>query len=102
MLLSGSFIVSGKCLAKVKHIGEQNYTAKISSEAKYVKKVNSEIMLSLNKIIKFLSFAIVPIGILLFFNQLKISGGNIEEASDGVIWKFFEEKIVKDYLRDIE
>lgn len=80
MLLSGSFIVSGKCLAKVKHIGEQNYTAKISSEAKYVKKVNSEIMLSLNKIIKFLSFAIVPIGILLFFNQLKISGGNIEEA----------------------
>ena len=80
MLLSGSFIVSGKCLAKVKHIGEHNYTAKISSEAKYVKKVNSEIMLSLNKIIKFLSFAIVPIGILLFFNQLKISGGNIEEA----------------------
>ena len=29
-------------------------------------------------------------------------GGNIEEASDGVIWKCFEEKIVKDYLRDIE
>ena len=29
-------------------------------------------------------------------------GGNIEEASDGVIWKCFEKKIVKDYLRDIE
>lgn len=80
MLLSGSFIVSGKCRAKVEHIGEQNYTAQISIGAKYVKKVKSEIMLSLNKIIKFLSFAIVPIGLLLFFNQLQLTGNNIELA----------------------
>ena len=80
MLLSGSFIVSGKCTAKVEHIGEQNYTAQISSGAKYVKKVKSEIMISLNKIIKFLSFAIVPIGLLLFFNQLKLSGNDIQVA----------------------
>ena len=39
-LLSGSYIVSGKCIAKVEHIGEENYTAKISSGAKYVKKIN--------------------------------------------------------------
>ena len=78
MLLSGSFIVSGKCIAKVEHIGEQNYTAQISSSAKYVKKVKSEIMFSLNKIIKFLSFAIVPIGLLLFISQLRLTGNNIE------------------------
>ena len=76
MLLSGSFIVSGKCYAKVEHIGDENYTAQISSGAKYVKKVNSEIMFSLNKIIKFLSFAIVPIGILLFLSQFKLTGGD--------------------------
>ena len=38
----GSFIVSGKCVAKVEHIAEDNYTSKISSGAKYIKKVKSE------------------------------------------------------------
>lgn len=80
MLLSGSYIVSGKCIAKVQHIGEENYTAKISSGAKYVKKVNSEIMTALNKIIKFLTFAIIPIGIALFYRQLHLPGANIQSA----------------------
>ena len=44
ILLSGSFIVSGNCIAKVIHIGENNYTSKISKEAKYIKKSNSVIM----------------------------------------------------------
>ncbi len=79
-LLSGSFIVSGKCIAKVIHIGEENYTAKISSDARYVKKVNSEIMNSLNKIIKILTFAIIPIGIALFFVQLHLQNLSIQDA----------------------
>lgn len=69
MILSGSFIVSGKCFAKVEHIAGDNYTCKISNSAKYVKKVNSEIMNSLKKIIKFLTFAIIPIGLSLFASQ---------------------------------
>ncbi len=71
-ILSGSFIVSGKCFAKVIHICEENYTAKISNGAKYVKKINSEIITSLRKIIKFLSIIIIPIGIALFSSQLQI------------------------------
>ena len=69
MILSGSFIISGHCLAKVEHVGIDNYTSKISSGAKYVKKTNSEIMKSLQKIIKFLTFAIIPIGLALFVSQ---------------------------------
>ncbi len=80
MLLSGSYIVSGKCIAKVEHVGEENYTAKISSGAKYVKKINSEIMNSLGKIIKFLTFAIIPIGIGLFYTQLQIDDTTFQEA----------------------
>lgn len=79
-LLSGSFIVSGKCKAEVIHIGDENYTSKISSGAKYVKKVNSEIMKSLNKIIKVVSIAIVPIGILLFLNQFDLEGNCLKNA----------------------
>lgn len=79
-LLSGSFVVSGKCKAEVIHIGDENYTSKISSGAKYVKKVNSEIMKSLNRIIKIVSIAIVPIGILLFFNQLGLTENSFKNA----------------------
>lgn len=72
MLLSGSFVVSGSCIAKVEHIGEQNYASEISSGAKYIKKINSEIMYTLKKIIKIVSILIIPISILLFYNQLTI------------------------------
>lgn len=79
-VFSGSYVVSGKCIARVKHIGEDNYTAKISSGAKYVKKINSQIMKSLNQIIKFLTFAIVPIGIALFYTQLQIEDTTFKQA----------------------
>ena len=69
-ILSGSFVVSGSCLAEVIHVGKDNYTAQISAEAKYIKKVNSEIMNFINKIIKYISIFIIPIGILLFVSQM--------------------------------
>ena len=79
-ILSGSYIVSGKCFAKVEHIGVDNYTSKISSGAKYIKKVKSEIMCSLNKIIKVLTFIIIPIGICMFYGQLHVQGVTFQDA----------------------
>lgn len=87
MILSGSFVVSGSAVAKVKHVAEENYTAKISSEAKYIKQAKSEIMVSLNKIIRTISILIIPIGTLLFFNQMTLerkyisNGGSINSCS---------------------
>ena len=78
LLLSGSFIVSGKCKAKVEHVGQENYASKISSDAKYVKKSNSQIMTAFNRIILILSILIVPIGIILFMRQL--SNNTFESA----------------------
>ena len=69
-ILSGSFVVSGMCYAEVIHVGADNYTAQISAEAKYIKKVNSEIMNFINRIIKYISISIIPIGILLFLGQM--------------------------------
>ena len=74
-LLSGSYLISGKCFAKVEHIGKENYVAQISHEAKQKRKVNSEIMNSLNQIIK-----IISVGILLFFNQLDLQGNDYKQA----------------------
>lgn len=80
MLLSGSFIVSGICYAKVEHIKENNYSSKISKEAKYIKKINSVLLSSLNTIIKIISWIIIPLGILLFINQYYILNSPLSTA----------------------
>lgn len=80
ILLSGSFIVSGNCIAKVEHIGLDNYTSKIAIEAKKIKTVKSEIMIALNKVIKIVSILIIPVGILLFYNQILVMGASREQA----------------------
>jgi len=81
MLKSGSFIVVGSCKAKVEHIGIDNYTSLISKDAKYVKKINSILMKSLNQIIKVVSIAIVPVGILLYINQYRLPGATFSTAT---------------------
>ena len=68
-LMSGSFVNAGTVWARVEHVGAENYASKISAEAKQHKAVNSEIMNSLNGIIKFVSFIIFPLGALLFARQ---------------------------------
>ncbi len=80
LLLSGSFIVSGNCIAKVEHIAGDNYTAKIGHDAKQIKMAKSEIMISLNKIIKTVSFFIFPIGLILLYNQIKVMGASLDQA----------------------
>lgn len=80
MVLSGSFITGGKVLAKVEHVKDDNYTSIISKDAKYIKKLNSVLMNSLNKIIKYISFTIVPVGILLFINQFYFVGSDFNTA----------------------
>lgn len=80
LLLSGSFIVSGSVYGKCEHVGEDNYTSAISKDAKYLKKVNSVLMNSLNTIVRVLSYIVVPLGILLFCSQLKIDGNTFRNA----------------------
>lgn len=65
-LLSGSFVVSGSCHARVEHIGAQNYAVGIASEAKTHKRFHSKLLDSLNAIIRFTSYFVIPIGLLMF------------------------------------
>lgn len=85
-LLSGSFIVSGNVKAKVIHVGLDNYTSIISHDAKRIKKeINSQIMRSLNKIVKYVSIALVPIGILLLLRQFSIDDNTTQNAVVSVV-----------------
>lgn len=68
-LFSGSFITSGKGICKVIHVGDDNYMNSITKEAKKLKKQNSELNRCINKILKYVSIVILPIGGLLFLKQ---------------------------------
>lgn len=84
-LLSGSFIISGNCHARVEHVGKDNYAAQITDNAKYVKKPNSEIMRWTNRIIKYIGFTLIPVGIALFCKQVFISHQGFNDAIVGVV-----------------
>lgn len=79
-LLSGSFIVSGTCHAQVEHVGAENYASRIAGDAKYMKKRNSEIMDSIDLIVKIIGFGIVPIGALLFWKQFFVLGDSLTQS----------------------
>lgn len=79
-LLSGSFIVSGSCTARAVRVGAESTSGKITSGAKYVKKHNSEMMKSINKIIRVVSICIVPFGLILFYKAFHIAGLSVEEG----------------------
>ncbi len=68
-ILAGSFLVSGECVVKAVEIGDFNYVSGIQAKAKEYSKPKSELLVSLNTIIKVISIIIIPLGILLFYTQ---------------------------------
>lgn len=79
-LFSGSFVVAGAAWARVNRVGLDGYAAKINAEARYVKAVTSEILATLNMIIKYASIALVPLGIGLFLRTSFMEGTSTNDA----------------------
>ncbi len=69
-LMSGSFIVSGSCRARLERVGVDSYISQLTMQAKKTKKgEQSEMIRSLNRIVKFTGIIIIPIGFALFYQQ---------------------------------
>lgn len=79
-LLSGSFIVSGRCRACVEHVGSENYVAAIAREAKRLRGIYSELLSSMRKVTHFTTFLIPPLGILLFLEAFLLRGDTLNHA----------------------
>ena len=84
-LLSGSFIAAGTCYAKITKVGADCYAAKINNEAKYIKKNNSQILISFKFIIKLCTIIIFPIGALLFGSQFFFRHADLQSAVVGTV-----------------
>ena len=65
-LFSGSFVVSGNCVARVDKVGDDNYSAQLAAKAKKYVKPKSELMNAINGIIKVLAIIIFPLGLGVF------------------------------------
>ena len=68
-LLGGSFISSGNCKAKVVKIGDENYISQLSQKAKTFKQAKSELLTSLRALIKIISIFMIPIAIIMVYNN---------------------------------
>lgn len=85
-LLSGSFIVSGTCYAKLIRVGADSYISKLTLQAKTTeKKEQSEIIRSLNKIVKLAGIVIIPIGFTLFIQQFVFGGETLKTSVQAMV-----------------
>ena len=72
MLRSGSFVVAGVSRCRLTGVGDDGYAARLSAEAKKQPAAGkSEMMRSLDKLIRFISITLIPLGLALFFSQMR-------------------------------
>ena len=79
-LLSGSFVVSGKCYAKIEKVGDDNFANQIINATKKHKTVNSELLNSMKKVTNFTSFVIIPVGVILFVQAYMFRANELQQA----------------------
>ncbi len=80
-LISGSFIVSGTCHARLTAVGADSYISKLTLEAKAMKKTEqSQIFRALNRLLVFVGIALVPIGLTLFIQGYYINHTGFAES----------------------
>lgn len=69
-LLSGSFVVSGKCYMMADKVGQDTYSYSILKHAKRFKRYPSQLRDSIDTIIKWCTYILIPLGCTLFIKQL--------------------------------
>lgn len=82
-LFSGSHIVAGSGTCRVVHTGEENYATQLVKKAKTKKRASSEMQNAIKKVIRIVSYAIIPTGALLFYMQYFRAGATLSNSLVG-------------------
>lgn len=81
LLLSGSFIVSGKCRAVLTAVGDEAYASKINAEAKATrKKTKTNMIDSLNRMVTLIGVIIVPLGLIMYIRAVYFLNYSVKES----------------------
>ncbi|WP_032404365.1 HAD-IC family P-type ATPase [Rhodococcoides fascians] len=84
-VLSGSFVVSGSGAYRATKVGRDAYAAKLAEEASKFTLVKSELRSGIDKILKFITYLMIPAGALIIYNQLFSSGQALRPALNGMV-----------------
>ena len=85
-LLSGSFVVSGSCLAQLTKVGEESYISKLTHRATQTKEgEQSEMIRSLNRLVQAVGIVIIPIGVVLFIQQFVYAGTPLRDSVTSMV-----------------
>ena len=85
-LLSGSFVVAGTGRAQLTEVGPDAFAAKLAAEAKAdPHATKSEMMRSLDKLIRVVGVALVPVGIILFYQEYKVLKLSLTASLEGTV-----------------
>ncbi|MCR5691696.1 MAG: HAD-IC family P-type ATPase [Eubacterium sp.] len=79
-LFSGTFVVAGSGQATANQVGQDNYASRLVEKARSKRRASSEMQNTIKKIIRLVSYAILPIGLLLFYIQFYQSGSTLSDA----------------------
>lgn len=85
-LLSGSFVVSGSCLARLTKVGEESYISKLTHRATQTKEgEQSDMIRSLNRLVQAVGIVIIPIGVVLFVQQFVYAGTPLRDSVTSMV-----------------
>lgn len=81
-LLSGSFVVAGECYARLDKVGKDSYISRLATQAKSMGSgEQSEMVRSINQIVKWVGIIIIPISIILFYQSFYINHTTLQKVS---------------------
>jgi cation-transporting P-type ATPase E len=69
-VMSGSFVVAGSGAYRATKVGREAYAAKLAEQASKFTLVNSELRNGINKILQFITYLLIPAGLLTIYTQL--------------------------------
>ncbi|MDT5174770.1 MAG: cation-transporting P-type ATPase [Mycobacterium sp.] len=69
-VMSGSFVVSGSGAYRATKVGSDAYAAKLSAEASKFTLVKSELRSGINRILQFITYLLIPAGLLTIYTQV--------------------------------
>lgn len=78
-VISGSFLVSGQAVVRATHVGAKSFINTMSGEVQSGESTNSQLLNTINRIIKILTVVIVPLGTVLFISRL-LNHSSINQA----------------------
>lgn len=85
-LFSGSFVISGECMAKLEKVGKDSYISGLMLQATQTKEgEQSEMIRALNRLVQTVGVIILPIGAILFLQQYFFSGAAMKDSVTGMV-----------------